>query len=265
MNRNRFAVLIAVLLLLAFGAVQVGAQGTLTLEGLSNRLNRTDARVAALETAIAPTVPPGATATAKANFALTVPARRTIAAQVRANSTATASARATERAPVVATTKARITATAQAVRVHALATRRARERATPTPDFRSAYRESVNQILMGEGKGWDVTSALFTIGNAFNRASMDSTLILDDAWRVEVTLATVVLQTNYDDARKLKPPANLRKFHNLLVEGLSYCNLAASQIVKGLDELDGEIIDDAVGLIELCTGMLQRAAADPNW
>lgn len=236
------------------------------------RLDFLETRVADLEaeptetpTPRKPTPNANATATAYANFALTATVRQTIAAQTRAASTATASVRATERAPVVATTKARITATAQAARTHAAATRRARERATPTPDFRSAYRDEVNLILMGDGKGYDVASALFTIGNAFNKASVDPTLILDNAWRIEVTLAVAVLRNNYDDAGKLTPPANLRSFHNLLVEGLSYCNLAADQIVKGIDELDADAIEDALGLIELCTGMLQRAAADPNW
>lgn len=235
----------------------------------ATRLDMLDERIAALEAKATDTPTPrkptpNATATSQA-FSATVVARQTVAAQVRANSTATASARATERAPVVATTRARVTATAQAARSHAVATRRARDRATPTPDFRSAYRDEVNLILMGDGKGYDVASALFTIGNAFNKASVDPTLILDNAWRIEVTLAVAVLRKNYDDAGKLTPPANLRSFHNLMVEGLSYCNLAADQIVKGIDELDADAIEDALGLIELCTGMLQRAAADPNW
>ena len=58
MNRNRIVALVFAFVILVFGAVQVGAQGTLTLEGLANRLNRTDARVAAIETAIAPTLTP---------------------------------------------------------------------------------------------------------------------------------------------------------------------------------------------------------------
>ena len=49
MNRNRLAAIVAALILLAFGAVQVGAQGTITLESLHTRLNRTDTKVVSLE------------------------------------------------------------------------------------------------------------------------------------------------------------------------------------------------------------------------
>lgn len=49
MNRNRIAGLLFAFVLLAFGAVQVGAQGTITLEGLNTRLNRTDSKVVSLE------------------------------------------------------------------------------------------------------------------------------------------------------------------------------------------------------------------------
>ena len=48
-------VVFVVFVVLIFGAVQVGAQGTLTLEGLSSHLGRTDARVSVIETSLAPT------------------------------------------------------------------------------------------------------------------------------------------------------------------------------------------------------------------
>ena len=70
---------------------------------------------------------------------------------------------------------------------------------------------------------------------------------------------------SYEDARKLSPPSRLRNFHNLLIEGLSYCNLATGKITKGIDNLDADLIQEAAELIELCGAMVQRASADPNW
>ena len=93
MNRNRIVVLVSALLLLAFGAAQVSAQGTLTLEYLAKRLNRTDARVAALETAIAPTATrtprPTITSRPTPNRRATVNARITGTAEAKSRATAT--------------------------------------------------------------------------------------------------------------------------------------------------------------------------------
>ncbi|MXY93091.1 MAG: hypothetical protein F4047_18635 [Caldilineaceae bacterium SB0670_bin_27] len=381
MNRYRIAGLLFAFVLLAFGAVQVGAQGTITLESLYERMNRTDARLAVIETALAPTPTrtprpdptpaptrrPTATprpgsilrvgvadfyreysmytgmtievsgkvekkdkdtvelyvpgwftyfvcnlSSGEKNLPLALKNRQPVVLRgssaykesntvflrnctfilpthvelthlygTRVASTATArsigatatirtqNTRRAERATQEAARSTRRAATATA-RARMTANAQSRPTATPRPaatsiPLDSDYREKVNLILIGDGKGWDVGSALLTIGNAFTRAGADPTLLLNDTWRVEVALAAAVLQGQYDEARNLKPPGNLRSFHNLMVEGLSYCDLAADQIIKGVDELDGDAIEDAVGLVELCTAMLQRAAADPNW
>lgn len=379
MNRNRIAGLLFAFVLLAFGAVQVGAQGTLTLENLAERLNRTDTRVAALETVTAPTATktrrPTATATKRKpaptatvfrtptpepllnldvedvfddylkyegmalevygkvirreddsvelhvsgwftyfvcwlspdheNLPLVLDMRQEVvlrgenlgkenntvfmtdclfiwpspsdlkrqyAARVASTATArsveatqtvkaqkTRAARQATRRSATATAQARMTMTAQA---RPTATRR--PDATPIPG-NSNYRDKVELILVGDGKGYDVGTALSTLGDAFTRAGRDATLLLNDAWKIEVALAVAVLQVNYEDARKLNPPANLRKFHNLMVEGLSYCDLAGDQLLKGVDNVDADALEDGVGLIQLCTGMLERASTDPNW
>ena len=82
---TKYLILVLAVLLLSPLALQ--AQGEITLESLLERLNRTDARVAAIETAIASSPTPNATATARATRAI-----------ARAASQATATARAEARA-----------------------------------------------------------------------------------------------------------------------------------------------------------------------
>lgn len=199
----------------------------------------------------------GATVRAQANSTATAVARQTITARRRAE--ATANAKATERAPVIATTEARLTATAQAK-----LRRESQPQATPTP-VGGDYREKVNLIMTGDGTGGDIVSALYSIGDAFSRASRQPDLLLDGAWKMEVTVAVASLKLNYQDAKKLTPPPSLRRFHNLVIEGLSYCDMAGDQITRGLDQLDAELLLDAGDLINLCNGILIRASEDPNW
>lgn len=96
--RSRLVVLLLMFVVLIFGAVQVGAQGTLTLEGLSSRLDRTDARVSAIETSLAPTP----TRTPRPNVAATrdARARATVQARITGNAVANATARANPTATI---------------------------------------------------------------------------------------------------------------------------------------------------------------------
>ena len=189
------------------------------------------------------------------------------------NATATIKAQKTLRAKRATQEAARATSSAITATARAAATKRASVRATATPRPRatavpvagSAYRDKVIVILTGDGTGWDIASAMYTLSDAFTRAGQQPALLLDDTWKIEVTVAVATLQMNYNDAKELKPPTNLRQFHNLLIEGLAYCDMAGDQIIRGLDELDADALEDSVGLIELCSEILTRAAEDPNW
>ncbi len=140
-------------------------------------------------------------------------------------------------------------------------------RPTATPDKRQedTYRSEVGRILLGDGSGWDVSSSMTTIGEKFTEASENPFLILNDDWKIGVALAMAGLRASYQDAQELSPPRNLRNFHDLLVEGLSYCAAATDWIARGVDEFDLEAIEEGAGLIQLCSSTIQRAASDPNW
>lgn len=181
--------------------------------------------------------------------------------------TATIRAQKTRRAERATQEAARSTRRAATATARAKATKQAE--GTPTPIVRQSgqnvYRSEIARIVFEDPLGYDVASALSILGDAFTRAGDNPFLFMDDQWKIEVALAIGSLSMSYDEARKLNPPSNLKAFHNLVIEGLSYCDLAGDQMVEGIDELDADALEDAVGLIELCGALLERAAADPNW
>ena len=255
------------------------AQGELTLAGLAEKVEALFTahddlaeRVSALET------PPASTPTATTSRLSAIEtARAERLANNRANRTATASALATQRAPAAATLEAvkaratvtaiaRVTATARAT-APVIATRRPTRKPTATPNVRgeSAYRNEIERILVGDGLGYDMESALERISSLFSRAAKNPALMLNNEWKIEVTLTLAVMRQSYQDVRKLKPPNNLKQYHNYLVEGLSYCNLATDYIARGIDNFDADALEDGGGLVDLCAVMIEMAAADPNW
>ncbi|MDE0070224.1 MAG: hypothetical protein OXO48_10950 [Caldilineaceae bacterium] len=375
MRRRLYYLIGIVLVALTFGAVQVDAQGALTLESVANRLNRTNARVSTIETAIAPTptntpkptrmprptLQPTATPEPNSllrvgvsnlfreysmykgmtievsgqvekknndrvelyvpgwfsyfvcrlspdekNLPLVLKNRQSVI--LRGNSiykesntvylrncsfvsptpvelthmygtrvattataqsvkaTATIRAQKTRRSEQATKESARSTRSAVTATARAAATKRAEVTPTATPQTSEThYRKEVARILTGDGLGYDVASSIARIGDAFTRAGRNPSLILNDQWRIEVVLSTESLKMSYNDAKKLKPPISLRNFHNLMIEGLSYCNLATGKITKGIDNLDADLIEEAANLIELCGAMVGQAGADPNW
>ncbi|MDE0431271.1 MAG: hypothetical protein OXH98_16025 [Caldilineaceae bacterium] len=181
--------------------------------------------------------------------------------------TATIKAQKTRRAERATQEAARSTRRAATATARAKATKRAE--GTPTPiahqSGEKTYRAEISRIVFEDPLGYDVANALSILGDAFTRAGDNPFLFMNDQWKIEVALAIGSLSMSYDEARKLKPPSNLKAFHNLVIEGLSYCDLAGDQMVEGIDELDADALEDSVGLIELCGALLERAAADPNW
>ena len=153
----------------------------------------------------------------------------------------------------------------QRARYNARATERAR--GTPTPDSSNeqAYRREIAAAIVGDGSGWDVATALATLGDAFTQAGENPILILNYQWRIEVAVGVVALTQSYQNVRKLNPPDELEGFHNYVVEGLWYCDHAAGLITRAVDDMDDDALQDAVEYIELCGAMIQQALADPNW
>ena len=136
---------------------------------------------------------------------------------------------------------------------------------TPSLEDDSIYRDGVQRIIGDETLDYSVASSWITIGEKFDLLSEDATLIANELWQIEIAIAVASLQTAYSNAQDLQPPAHLKTFHNIFIEGLYNCDLASQEIVRGVDELNTDYLLSASTFIRLCVETLKLAYTDPNW
>ena len=135
---------------------------------------------------------------------------------------------------------------------------------TPTPDVRreQAYRIEIARILAGE---WGVATTLTIIGELLTQAGETPMLMFSDSWKVQLAVALTALRTSYQEVRNLSPPENLRSFHDLLVDALSYCDASVDKYAEGIDNFDAEALESGATLMALCGQKFELATQDPNW
>ncbi len=73
------------------------------------------------------------------------------------------------------------------------------------------------------------------------------------------------IKVSYQDIQNLTPPDNLKKFHDLTVDALSYCDAAMDQFATGIDNFDPDSLAVGAGLLALCDENIDLAFKDPNW
>ena len=135
---------------------------------------------------------------------------------------------------------------------------------TPTPDVRreQAYRAEIARILGGD---WGIATMFGIIGELLTQAGETPILMFNDTWKMQLAVALTTLKTFYQEAQDLSPPDNLRSFHDLFVDALSYCDAFVDKYVEGLDNFDVEAIESGSALMALCGQKLELATQDPNW
>lgn len=139
-----------------------------------------------------------------------------------------------------------------------------RPTSTPTPDVRKeqAYRAEIGEIFISD---WGIIESLGIIGELFIQAGENPVLMLSDDWKTKVAIAMASLKVSYQDIQNLTPPNNLKRFHDLTVDALSYCDAAMDQFATGIDNLDPDSLAVGGGLLALCNENIDLAFKDPNW
>ncbi|MXY96037.1 MAG: SH3 domain-containing protein [Caldilineaceae bacterium SB0664_bin_27] len=135
---------------------------------------------------------------------------------------------------------------------------------TPTPDVLKeyAYRASIGEIFVSD---WGIAESMELIGDLFIEAGENPLLMLSDDWKTRVGIAMAALKVAYEDIQGLTPPENLKRFHDLTVDALSYCDAAIDQLAAGIDNFDIDSLEVGAGLLDLCSEKLDLAVNDPNW
>ena len=101
--------------------------------------------------------------------------------------------------------------------------------------------------------------AFTTIGEQFTNAGNDTSLLLDDEWKVTVAAALAVLQISGNDLRALVPPAKFAGAHKEFLGAADHFDQVAILAAEGIDNLDGAKLSQAVQEMNLGNAAIRRA------
>jgi len=113
----------------------------------------------------------------------------------------------------------------------------------PFTEAECAYVEEVqNQIAIFSSSATDLSALLTDMSN-------DPTLLLDDVWKLDVSLQLAVLRVVYDSSVALRPPASLEVIHEGFLSGVSKTNDATFLFATAIDDIDPDLMLQASELI----------------
>lgn len=81
----------------------------------------------------------------------------------------------------------------------------------------------------------------------------------DDAWTLQVATQLVIIQTVYDQAMELDPPSSMAEIHLKYTQGMKAYNDMTYLFARGVDELDLNLIDQAVTKMETGIRLINEA------
>ena len=140
---------------------------------------------------------------------------------------------ATDALPVV--TPAATPGTGAESRPAATPTPQAASPPAPTPEASAAeqaYVDALQSIVSGYVSGLSQFSSLA------QEVTQDVTKVFDSGWRSQVAAAATLMETTSQQIRELEPPESLADAHALLLQAADLYDLAVSQALEGIDNLD---------------------------
>ena len=81
----------------------------------------------------------------------------------------------------------------------------------------------------------------------------------DDPWTLQVATQLVIIQTVYDQAMELDPPSSMAEIHLKYTQGMKAYNDMTYLFSRGVDELDLNLIDQAVTKMETGIRLINEA------
>ena len=97
------------------------------------------------------------------------------------------------------------------------------------------------------------------IGEAFQEAGEDPTLIFDQGWIIETASAMAMIQVSHDQLGDLSPPESLAEIHTVTQDALSKMNEATNAIASGIDNIDADQITEGSTLFVSATNDIGTA------
>lgn len=127
--------------------------------------------------------------------------------------------------------------------------------AVPVGDARleQAYADELAPIMK------QYSAAIETFGEQMLATGNDPSLILDEQWRLKMATALATWNILGNQMRAIKPPARYVAMHNEILSAAAHYERAGTLIVSGLDQFDGDKIDQGNTAAILGSEALGRA------
>jgi uncharacterized protein YraI/endonuclease/exonuclease/phosphatase family metal-dependent hydrolase len=125
---------------------------------------------------------------------------------------------------------------------------------TPSP-AEQAYVTEIVAIMDG------YVDALNQLAAQMTAAGEDPLLIFDDVWKIRTAAATVALQLNGEELRKLQAPPRFAEVHAELLIAAGHYDRVATLVVEAIDELDVDKMTLAAAEMESANAAVLRAQA----
>ena len=130
--------------------------------------------------------------------------------------------------------------------------------ASPTSRFTPAEQAYIDQVLEAIDP---IPAAMQQIGQLSLDAGADTTLLLDDDWRMAMVVQLGLIKATATLVRDLQAPPRLAPVQAELVAMASRLDEGATLYAQGLDDLDGAKIEQASAKFQAGTAAMQRARA----
>ena len=98
-------------------------------------------------------------------------------------------------------------------------------------------------------------------GKAFNKLSelMANPQIGDDEWTLAVAVQLAMIRALYEEAMEIEPPSSMANIHYKYVQAMKHYETATHLIAQGFDELDPDLLEQAVAEIETGAQLINEA------
>ena len=85
-------------------------------------------------------------------------------------------------------------------------------------------------------------------------------ILWTDEEMIKVVAQIVTIQISYKDTGKLQPPKGTEEIQATFLEGMSYYNDAMNNLIKGIDDSDADLINEAANKMETGNKFIKETA-----
>jgi len=122
---------------------------------------------------------------------------------------------------------------------------------TPIPTLTASEQAYATTIAEDSSK---VAKAMSELGSL-----MSNPQIGNDDWTLKVAAQLATIRVLYDEAMEIEPPSSMTDIHYKYVQAMKHYETATHLIAQGIDELDADLINQAVAELETGNQLINEA------